>query len=249
MFAVVLAGGMGKRMKSTLPKVLHKVCGKPMILHILNQLRSIAEIEKVVVVVGYKRALVKKNLPYWVKTAVQKKMLGTGDALKSAAYHFKKYGGDIIVLCGDTPLVKADTISGIMKKHTSERNKVTLVTTLLKDPTNYGRILRDKKGAVLGIVEEKSASSAQKEIKEINTGIYCFAAPDLRFVLPRIKKNKVKGEYYLTDAVEILRKKDFKIGTAEVLDPGEVMGVDDPVRLKAAEKYLRRDRHAGSKKL
>ncbi|MEI6846086.1 MAG: sugar phosphate nucleotidyltransferase [Candidatus Firestonebacteria bacterium] len=248
MFAVVLAGGMGKRMKSDLPKVLHKVCGKPMILHILRQLSSMKQIEKVVVVVGYKRALVKRVLPGWVKTAVQKKMLGTADAVKSARYHFEKYSGDILVLCGDTPLVQAKTLEKVLKVHKEENNSVTIVTTFVKNPVNYGRILRDGKGRATGIVEEKSATARQKKIKEINTGIYCFGAQKLCYALSRIKKDKLKGEYYLTDAVEILRKKGSKIGTALAKDAGEVMGVDDPVRLEAAEKYLR-GRNAGSKKL
>ncbi|OGF44377.1 MAG: hypothetical protein A2452_09640 [Candidatus Firestonebacteria bacterium RIFOXYC2_FULL_39_67] len=248
MFAVVLAGGMGKRMKSALPKVLHKVCGKPMILHILNQLNSMRELEKAVVVVGYKRALVKKVLPKWLKTAVQKKMLGTGDAVKSARYHFEKYDGEVMILCGDTPLVKAATLEKVLSTHKEEKNDATIVTTFVKDPTNYGRILRDRKGRAAGIVEEKSASIKEKKIKEINAGIYCFDSKKLCYALSRIKKNKLKGEYYLTDAIEILRKKRFKIGTALAKDPGEVMGVDDPVRLKAAEKYLR-GHNAGSKKL
>ena len=240
MFAVVLAGGMGKRMKSTLPKVLHKVCGKPMILHILGQLFSLKEIEKTIVVVGYKRALVKKALPKWVKTAVQKKLLGTGDAVKSAAYHFKNYSGDILILCGDTPLITAGTLKSIIETHNKEQNKVTLVTTRVRDPFNYGRIIRNKKGEAAGIVEEKSATAKQKRIKEIHTGIYCFDAKMLSFALGRIKKNKLKGEYYLTDAVRILKEKGCRIGTAPVKNPGEVMGVDDTARLKAAEKYLKK---------
>ncbi|MFH1074056.1 MAG: sugar phosphate nucleotidyltransferase [Candidatus Firestonebacteria bacterium] len=239
MFAVVLAGGMGKRMKSALPKVLHKVCGKPMILHILDQLGSMKQVEKVVVVVGYKRALVKKVLPKMAKTAVQKKMLGTGDAVKSARYHFKKYDGNILILCGDTPLIKAKTLEKVLKIHEEEENAATIVTTFVRDPAGYGRILRNREGQVLGIVEEKSATVLEKKIKEINTGIYCFASKKLYYALSRIRKDKIKGEYYLTDAIEILRKKRLKIGTALAKDSGEVMGVDDLFRLKAAEKYLR----------
>lgn len=246
MFAVVLAGGMGKRMKSALPKVLHKVCGKPMILHILGQLYSLKDIEKTIVVVGYKRALVKKILPKWVKTAVQKKMLGTGDAVKSAAYHFRKYDGAVLILCGDTPLIRAQTLKCIVESHKKQGNKVTIVTTRIADPTNYGRIIRNKKGEAVGIVEEKSATAKQKKIKEINSGIYCFDSKMLSFALSRIKKNKRKGEYYLTDAIEILKNKGCKVGTALVADAGEVMGVDDTVRLKAAESYLSR-RSKGSK--
>jgi bifunctional UDP-N-acetylglucosamine pyrophosphorylase/glucosamine-1-phosphate N-acetyltransferase len=248
MLAIVLAGGMGKRMNSALPKVLHKVCGKPMILHILGQLGSMKQLEKTVVVVGYKKALVKKVLPKWIKTAVQKKMLGTGDAVKSARYHFEKYAGSILILCGDTPLIKAETLEKVLKTHEEEKNIATIVTTFVKDPTNYGRILRNKKGEPVGIVEEKSATAQEKKIKEINAGIYCFASKKLCYVLARIRKNKLKGEYYLTDAIEILRKKGLKIGTALAKDSSEVMGVDDLTRLKAAEKYLR-GRNAGSKKL
>ena len=240
MFAIVLAGGMGKRMKSALPKVLHKVCGKPMILHILGQLFSLKEIEKTIVVIGYKRALVKKALPKWAKTAVQKKMLGTGDAVKSAAYHFKNYDGDILVLCGDTPLIRAATLKSIVGIHKTELNKVTIVTTKVADPANYGRIIRNKKGEAVGIIEEKSATAQQKKIKEINTGIYCFDSKMLYFALGKIKKNKLKGEYYLTDAIEILKKNGCRIGTVPVKDAREVMGVDDPSRLKSCQEYLKK---------
>ena len=240
MRAIVLAGGKGTRMKSPLPKVLHKISGKPMISYILGNLLSLKEMDRVVAIVGYKRALVRKVLPAGVKAAVQKKMLGTADAVKAAIPAMKGYRGDTLIVCGDTPLITKQTLSALMGSHIGGMNDVTIVTTILKEPTGYGRIIRNKSGAVNGIVEEKSAPPAQKKIKEINSGIYCYDWPKLEYALGRIKKNKIKGEYYLTDAIEIFRKKGFKIGTYTAGNPSEVMGVDDLKRLKTAQKYFMR---------
>ncbi|MEI7903966.1 MAG: sugar phosphate nucleotidyltransferase [Candidatus Firestonebacteria bacterium] len=238
MYAIVLAGGKGTRMKSPLPKVLHKICNKPMISYIISVLRSLKEIEGIVVVVGYKRELVKRILPVGVKTALQKELLGTADAVKAAGKVLKGFKGNALVLCGDTPLVTAKTISAIMGKHLGELNDVTMVTMEVKDPKGYGRIIRTGSGKVLGIVEEKSAAPKQKKIKEVNSGAYIFDWPKLEYALGRIKKNKLKGEYYLTDAIEIFRKKGYKLGTYKVKDPAEMLGVDDVERLKSAKKIL-----------
>ena len=238
MYAIVLAGGKGTRMKSPLPKVLHKICGRPMISYIIGVLRSLKEIEGIVTIVGYKRALVKKALPKGVKTAVQKQMLGTGDAVKSAIRTLKGFKVDVLVLCGDPPLVTPKTISAIMGKHIGEMNDVTLVTAIVKEPKGYGRIIRTASGRVAGIVEEKSATSRQKKIKETNSGVYVYNWLKLAWALGKIKKNKLKGEYYLTDAIEIFRKKKYKIGAYVAGDPLEFIGVDDVERLKNAEKIL-----------
>jgi bifunctional UDP-N-acetylglucosamine pyrophosphorylase / glucosamine-1-phosphate N-acetyltransferase len=243
MHAIVLAGGKGTRMKSPLPKVLHKICGKPMILYIIDTLRSLNGIEGIVVVVGYKRGLVRKTLPKGVKTAVQKQLLGTGDAVRSARPALKGYRGDVLILCGDTPLITEQTLSGIMESHIAGGNDVTAVTAVIDEPHGYGRIVRSAAGRMLGIVEEKDATAGQKKIREINTGVYVYGWPRLNAALDSIKKNRLKGEYYLTDAVGIFRKKGYRIGTYTVKDPGEMTGVDDAARLAKAEKYFMRRKH------
>ncbi len=240
MRAIILAGGKGTRMKSPLPKVLHKISGRPMVSYIIGSLLSLKEMEKIVAIVGYKRELVKKVLPAGVKAAVQRKMLGTADAVKAAIPAMKGYRGDTLIVCGDTPLITRKTLSALMGSHIGGMNDVTIVTTVLKEPTGYGRIIRSKTGTVTGIVEEKSATPAQKKIKEINSGIYCYDWPKLAYALLRIKKNKLKGEYYLTDAIEIFRKKGFRIGTYTAENPAEVMGVDDLKRLQQAQEYFKR---------
>lgn len=242
MFGIVLAGGKGKRMKSPLPKVLHRICGKPMIHYIIKELRSLNEIEKIIVVVGYKKDKIIKVLPKDIIIAVQKRMLGTADAIKSCKVHLKNYKKDLLIVCGDTPLINLKTFISLIKKHRNKKSGVTIVTTFVKDPAGYGRILKSSSGKVLGIVEEKDANAKQKKIKEINTGTYCFNWPKLNYALSRIKINRLKGEYYLTDTIAIFKKKGFKIDTYLARNSSEVMGVDDKERLKIAQKYFLRRR-------
>lgn len=238
MFGIVLAGGKGKRMKSTLPKVLHRICGKPMIHYIIKELRSLNEIEGILVIVGYKKEKVIRALPQGIKFAVQKKMLGTADAIKSCRKHLKNYKGDVLIICGDTPLITSKMLVDLIKVHKTKKSDVTIVTTYIKDPTGYGRIIKNSKGIVLGIIEEKDADAKQKKIKEINTGIYCYSWPKLKYALKRIKINKLKGEYYLTDAIAILKKRKLKVNTFLAGNSFEVMGIDDKKRLKTAEKFF-----------
>lgn len=255
MIGIVLAGGKGKRMKSFLPKVLHKICGKPMIHYVLHSMSSLKEIKKIIVVVGYKKEMVEKRVREVeevgkveeaeeseevnkVKIAIQKKMLGTADAVKSCRNILKGYNKDIVVVCGDTPLITSKTLAELIKKHKKNKSAVTIVTTFVKNPTGYGRIVRNFKKEVHGIIEEKDCSENQKKILEINSGIYCFNWQKLNKTLSKIKINKFKKEYYLTDVISIFKKRQFKINTFLAKDSSEIIGVDTEERLKEAEKIL-----------
>jgi len=239
MIGIILAGGRGERMKSPLPKVLHKICGKPMLHYILKGIGSLKDIEEIIVVVGYKGNKVKKVLPQGIKVAFQKKRLGTADAVKSCKNILKKYKGDVLITCGDVPLITSRTLGNLIKKHKENKADATILTTYVKNPFGYGRILRDSKREVLGIVEEKDCNEREKKIREINSGIYCFKWEKLSKVLSEIKINKLKKEYYLTDAISIFRNKKYIIKTLLVRDWKETIGVDTKQRLKEVEEILK----------
>lgn len=239
MISIILAGGKGKRMNSPLPKVLHKICGKPMLQHIIRAISSLKEVDKIIVVVGYKKNLIRKILPENVKTAVQRKLLGTADAVKSCRSLLRGYKGDVLIICGDIPLISSRTLLSLIKKHKTSKADVTIITTFVNDPTGYGRMLRDKNCRVLGIIEEKDTTTSEKKIKEINSGIYCFNWAKLNHALTEVKINNLKGEYYLTDVIKIFKDKAHRIETFLAKDYSEIMGVDTTERLKLAERTLK----------
>ncbi|MFH1825022.1 MAG: sugar phosphate nucleotidyltransferase [Candidatus Firestonebacteria bacterium] len=236
MIGIILAGGKGKRMKSPLPKVLHKICGKPMIYYVLHSMSSLKEIKKIIVVVGYKKDMVKKEVK-GAEIAIQKKRLGTADAVKSCRNILKRYNEDILIVCGDIPLITSKTLFCLIKKHKKNKSDLTIITIFVKDPAGYGRIIRDSQKDVVGIIEEKDCNEIQKKIQEINSGIYCFNWQKLNKALSKIKINKLKKEYYLTNVISIFKKKRYKINTFLAKDSSEIMGVDTRERLKEAEKW------------
>ena len=175
--AIILAAGRGTRMKSETPKVLHKILGKEIIHYVLDSVKD-AGISDVILVAGYGNALVKEAVKD-VKIVIQKKLSGSGDAVATAGKALKNYSGDILVICGDTPLIRAQTIKALIEKHKSSQASATILTAKLIDPTGYGRIARDDDGKVTGIVEQIKASLYEEVINEINVGTYCFKAADL----------------------------------------------------------------------
>jgi bifunctional UDP-N-acetylglucosamine pyrophosphorylase/glucosamine-1-phosphate N-acetyltransferase len=234
--AVILAAGKGTRMKSNMPKVLHTLCGKPMIQYVVDAARG-AGIEDIICVIGHGAEEVRKHLE-GVKTVPQKKPLGSGDALNSAGELLEGFEGDLVVLCGDAPLVKEDTIKRLIKAHRDEGNSCTVLTTKMGDPTGYGRISRNDDGAIVKIVEETEASVYDKAIEEINVGAYCFKCSGLFEILGRIKSGNKKGEYFLTDVVELARKERAKIGSAGTDDSNEAIGINSRRQLAMASKVL-----------
>ncbi|NLY89722.1 MAG: bifunctional UDP-N-acetylglucosamine diphosphorylase/glucosamine-1-phosphate N-acetyltransferase GlmU [Firmicutes bacterium] len=235
---VILAAGKGKRMKSKLPKVLHPVCGVPMVQYVVDAAREVSP-EKPLVVVGYKGEEVTGALGEQAEYFWQTEQLGTGHAVKIVCSGLGAFHGDLLVLYGDTPLVTAATLRELVARHQQEGAAVTLLSTEVEDPGGYGRVLRDSDQRVIGIVEDGQASSEEKAIKEVNTGIYCFRFSDLSEVLPELRAENVQGEYYLTDVVAILQKRGRKIEAVKAADSREILGPNDRKALTETERLLR----------
>jgi len=235
---VVLAAGEGTRMKSDLAKVLHRVCGKAMIRHVLDTVKEISP-DRVVVVVGHQAESVKNELSeYDVEFALQKERLGTAHAVLMAEPFFKEYNGELIVLNGDTPLLKPSTLLGLLKFHRDNGSVATVLTAELDDPAGYGRIVRDEKGNLLRIVEDKDATDDVRRIREINSGLFCFDARSLFPILHRVDRRNVQGEYYLTDAIELFRKDGRKVSAFLSEQKEEVLGINTIEQLKLAERLM-----------
>lgn len=232
---VILAAGYGKRMKSKLPKVLHKVSGVPMIQHVIDLASSIGS-EETICVVGHGRALVEKALDGQdVKFVVQEVQLGTGHAVKSAEAFIDQ--GDILVLFGDAPLLSEVTLRSFIDYHKNGEYTASLISTIFEDPTGYGRIVRNENDDFERIVEHKDASTEEIEIKEINSGIGLFDSGVLRQALQRLTNDNRQGEYYLTDVFEHVKQMGHKVGAYIIDDAMEVMGVNDRLALAEAERY------------
>jgi len=238
--AVILAAGEGTRMRSSIPKVLHTICGRSMIDYPLLTLKSIG-IQNIVVVVGHRSGLVQENLT-GVKCIKQDKLLGTGDAvLKTKNVLLKDNKIDMVLItCGDVPLLKAETLRRLISRHLSTRSGCTLLTSHLKNPTGYGRILRSGNDKIVKIVEEVDASIYEKVTEEINVGVYCFDKDALFDALQEIKPNNRKKEYYLTDTIEILAKSGIVVDSISTDETEEFLGVNTRSDLMQAEEVVRR---------
>ena len=236
--ALVLAAGQGKRIKSDLPKVLHKVCGKEMLKHVIDSIRR-SGIDDIDVIIGKGAELVKertsdKNVSY----SLQAEQLGTGHAVRCAEEFLKDKNGVVAIFAGDTPLIKQSTIEKLFKNHIENENAATILTSIVEDPTGYGRIVRDENDQVLKIVEHKDCNEEELKINEMNTAIYCFDIELLVNALGKINNNNNQGEYYLTDIIEILKSENKSVG-AVVTEYEETIGVNSRVQLAEAEEILR----------
>ena len=237
--ALILAAGQGKRIKSDIPKVLHKVCGKEMVNHVIDNMRG-ADIKDVNVIIGKGAEKVKegtkdRNVTY----SFQEKQLGTGDAVKSARAFLEGKSGVVLVFTGDAPLTKIETIHRLVNEHIDNNNSATLLSAFVDDPTGYGRIIRDEStNEVLRIVEHKDCNEVEIKVNEMNAGMYCFNIEDLLESLEKLSNNNSQGEYYLTDVIGILKSKGKKLG-AVVTDFEDTVGVNSRVQLAQAEEILR----------
>ena len=235
--AIIMAAGKGTRMKSKNSKLVQKIYGKEMVKRAVENAKK-AGINDIVTVVGYKKEQVMQVLGDSVKYAVQEEMLGTGHAVMQAAKYLEGKKGRVLVLNGDVPILRPETINRLLDKSIDNKEAATLLTAIYDDPFGYGRIIRDEGGNIEGIVEEKDATDEQKEISEINAGIYCFDIEALLDALKEIKPNNSQGEYYLTDVIEIIGNKGLKTGAVIVEDNTEILGVNDRMQLQMVTKIL-----------
>jgi len=236
--AVILAAGKGKRMKSDLPKVLHQLCGKPMVEYVIDTAKELG-VQRIILVVGHKGNQTQESLKnHRVEFVVQEDQLGTGHAVLQTKQLLSDFDGDVLILCGDVPLLRADTLKKLLEEHRRKKVVATVLTAVLDDPSHYGRIIRDEQEMVQEIVEAKDADADQINIKEINTGIFCFNRASLFSVLEKITNNNKQGEYYLTDAIKLLRDQNFPVWGMVVPDPIETLGINSPEELKKMEKIL-----------
>ncbi|MBC1962204.1 bifunctional UDP-N-acetylglucosamine diphosphorylase/glucosamine-1-phosphate N-acetyltransferase GlmU [Listeria welshimeri] len=238
-YAVVLAAGQGTRMKSKLYKVLHPVCGKPMVEHVVDQISTL-DVDKVVTIVGHGAEKVQEHLAGKSEFVKQEEQLGTAHAVLQAKPELAGKDGVTLVVCGDTPLIEASTMEALLKYHHEKRAKATILTTVIEDPTGYGRIIRDDLGIVEKIVEHKDATEKEQRISEINTGTYCFDNKALFEALENVSNDNVQGEYYLPDVIKILKDLDEVVAAYRMESFEESLGVNDRIALAEASKLMQR---------
>ena len=238
-YVVVLPAGKGTRMKSKLYKVLHKVCGKTMVEHVVDAAQGVNPAE-IVTIVGTGAGDVEKVLADKSKFAFQEKQLGTGDAVMTAREELGDKDGATLVVTGDTPLFTTDTFNELFKYHAEKGNAATVLTAKAPNPFGYGRIIRDDQGNVLRIVEQKDGKPEELKVKEINTGVFCFDNKKLFEALKHVNNDNAQGEYYLTDVLEILRNSGERVGAYKMPDFSESLGVNDRIALAQATKTMQR---------
>jgi bifunctional UDP-N-acetylglucosamine pyrophosphorylase/glucosamine-1-phosphate N-acetyltransferase len=237
--AIILAAGVSSRMNTELAKVLHEVCGRPMLAYVLDACREVG-VEKMYVVVGYGAEQVKERFAedpdvVWVH---QNQQLGTGHAVLCCKPYLADFDGQTLVLCGDGPLIRAKTLTILIEKHRAEHAAVTLATAVLDDPTGYGRIVRDVYGNIQGIVEDSDCTPEQLSIKEVNPSYYLFNNKILFEAMEDVKPDNVKGEYYLTDALSLILASGHKVVAVTAVQPEESMGVNSRAQLSTASKIM-----------
>lgn len=245
--AVILAAGKGTRLKTERPKVLHEVCGRPMLAYVIDACRA-AGVRDCVIVVGYGKDQVIaafRDDPY-LTFVEQSPQMGTGHAVMVCRAAIQGRFDHLLVLCGDAPLVRTETIQAMLERHLQERAAATLATSLLEDPTGYGRIWRDAEQRLLGIVEHRDCTPAQRAICEINPGYYAFKLPEFLEALDQTKPNNAKNEYYITDTIELLIKAGRRVTAVTSVAPQDVFGINSRQDLALVNRVMRErilDRH------
>lgn len=237
---IVLAAGEGTRMKSQTPKVLHELCGRALVDHMLSAARDL-DPDRLIVVIGHARERVGAHLAETspdARAIVQREQRGTGHAVRTVLEEVGTITGTVLVTYGDVPLLRTETLAALLERHATDGNAVTVLTAEVPDPTGYGRIIRDGQQAVLEIVEEKDATPEQRTIREMNSGIYAFDGLLLADAVKRVSTDNAQGEEYLTDVLSILREEGHRVGAHVAADYVEVEGVNDRVQLAFARKVL-----------
>lgn len=235
---IIMAAGKGTRMKSNKSKLVHKIYDKELVKRVADLAKSVGS-DQVVTVVGHLKEQVEEVLGDEVKYAYQEELLGTGHAVMQAAKYLEGKKGKVVILYGDVPLIRKETLENLIVKSFKNKEYATLLTAIYDNPTGYGRIIRDEGGNIQAIVEEKDANMFEKEIKEINSGIYCFDIEELLSALKLIQPNNAQGEYYLTDVIKIMNDKGLKTGAVIVEDNTEILGVNDRAQLELLTRVLR----------
>ncbi len=240
--SIILAAGKGTRMKSDTPKVLHKIFNKELLGYVLDEVNKTGEVAENYVIVGHKadmvEAYVKENFEN-AKCLLQSPQLGTGHAAFQAYDYLKDFGGEVLILCGDTPLLTSDTLKDFIELHRKNNSSLTVMSAIFENPANYGRIVRDSAGNLCAIVEEKDATSEQKAVKEINTGVYLLNWKDISPAFLSLDSNNAQGEYYLTDIVKWAIKQGLKVQSYILKNNEESFGINSKLHLAQAFKILK----------
>jgi bifunctional UDP-N-acetylglucosamine pyrophosphorylase/glucosamine-1-phosphate N-acetyltransferase len=236
--AVILAAGEGTRMRSNIPKVLHPICGSPMIEHVLAAVEE-AGIQRRIAVIGHGQSLVSDHLGERAEYVVQEDRKGTAHAVMMTRDKLADFSGDVLICCGDTPLLKGETLARLVEKRRISGAKAIVLTAELADPTGYGRILRDALGRVIRVVEQKDCTPEEAEISEVNTGVYCVEGKMLFDALDKVDNNNAQSEYYLPDVLQILAAQRFKVDGIPTPDATEMVGVNSRKQLANAGKIMR----------
>jgi bifunctional UDP-N-acetylglucosamine pyrophosphorylase/glucosamine-1-phosphate N-acetyltransferase len=239
--AIILAAGESTRMKTQLPKVLHEVCGRPMLAFVLDACRR-ASIDKMYVVIGYGKEQVIEKFKdaddvCWVEQAEQK---GTAHAVMCCKEQLADFNGQVLILCGDGPLLRIETLNELIEKHKAEKSAVTLATMVLDEPFGYGRIVRDEQGNIQEIIEERDCNEQQRAIKEVNPSYYCFEKDVLFDVLEKVKPDNVKNEYYLTDAVRLILAAGRKACAIQAVNPQDALSVNSRQQLAKVNEVMQK---------
>ncbi|HEX5132012.1 MAG TPA: NTP transferase domain-containing protein [Candidatus Krumholzibacteria bacterium] len=235
---VILAAGQGKRMNSDLPKVLHAIGGRPMLLHVIDRVRRLSP-ARVVVVTGYQAERVETACrASGVEFARQDQQLGTGHAVMQTAPLLASFAGTVVVLNGDVPGLRSETVAAFIAHHRNSGSAATVLTAELDDPSGYGRIVRDETGGLARIVEHRDATPDERAIREINSGLFCFEAAELFPALGRLTRGNSQNEYYLTDVIGLLHAEGRPVAAYRVDDPREVAGVNNPDELEAVRRFV-----------
>lgn len=239
--SVILAAGKGTRMKSNLPKVLHEILGKALVGYVLDSVKHITN-ENFVIVGHHAEEVEKYVISHYenAKTVLQSPQLGTGHAVSMVCPMLENYSGQVLILCGDTPLITEDTLKKFVEYHRENKSDITVMSAIFENPTNYGRIIRDTDNSLKCIIEEKDATLEQKAIKEINAGIYCINWAKVKSAFSQLTSNNAQGEYYLTDIIEWGKKNGLSVNAYIMENNIETFGINSRVQLAEALKLLQK---------
>jgi len=242
---LILAAGLGKRMKSALPKILHEIAGRPLVHYVIDLAREVGS-DRIILIIGHKQELVREcTAGIGVEYAVQAEQLGTGHAVQMCRELLTGYDGDLLTLSGDVPLLRRESVQAAWQIHRETQAVATVFTFKPDDPKGYGRIVRGPEGELRRIVEHKDADAEERRIQEVNGGIYFFRSKDLFNALEQVNNDNAAKEYYLTDTISLLRSEDKRVSAYLVEDPLEMAGVNSPEQLTELERYFLDRRRMG----